>query len=203
MKKSNIILLVAILTLGTGVLVSTPKEAFATVTINEQDGGNANSNTIANIDNNTTTNVNTTINPSNQTFVDTSNDMSVNNEVSNSSTTNVTGVHEISFDAAASSAAPVFSSACSGGASVQGQSIGMAVSGGSVVCENLMMADAQFKLAKMLSNPQQQQIAIEKGIKFLENAGLIVERTNSTAFIAKVSSNLAIPAGLMVLLFLL
>lgn len=111
--------------------------------------------------------------------------------------------NSISYDVSSASAAPVFSSGCSSGASVQGIKGGFSSGTVNVICRNLMMADAYLKLANMAATQPLKEAHMGIAITYLEEAGYVVKKTSKTGFIAQVSSDLALPLAAILLLILL
>lgn len=124
-------------------------------------------------------------------------------EVINSTSNDVKNDVTIKWDSAASSAASTFAGACAIGAAGQGFTGGWSIGNSGAICDHLRMVDAYLNLAKISEKEEDQKRFVAKAISHLESADFVVEKTSDTAFIAKLSTDIAIPVGLIALFFIL
>lgn len=99
----------------------------------------------------------------------------------------------INYEQAASSAADVFSTECSGGVSGQAEKFGFGLGEPDQVCLNLKMADAYFKLARF-SEGEKRAGYEAKWEHHIAEAGYIVDSTNGISRVEKVVKKSVIPA---------
>lgn len=108
-----------------------------------------------------------------------------------------------SYKEAASSAASLYGSECTTGASAQGAAFGLSVQDANQVCLNIMLSKNFFGMAAASKDAEKGAVLYNKGIDHLTVASDLVMKTNGVSLLDSFAKKITWPAAIIGILFAL